>query len=320
MRFSDQEPDLTAIYRSCELCPRTCRVDRTHGNAGFCGETARLRVAHVGPHFGEEPPITGTHGSGAVFFSGCSLQCTFCQNHQISRGGMGKIIGLHQLIEKIKQMILIKKVHNLNFVTPDHFTPHIVQVVSRLRRENLILPTVYNFSGYQSEEMLKSLEKYADIYLPDFKYSDSALAGRLSQCADYPQKAITAISEMVRQKGFLDGMISGSALATKGVLVRHLILPGAIENSIEALTILFIEFGANLPISLMSQYYPVVRHKNAELNRTITDQEFGEVYDHANQLGFQHMFVQFPEPCPDYSTDRPSFLPDFKNKQPFASP
>ncbi len=320
MRFSDQAPDLATIYRSCDLCPRTCRVDRTHGNSGFCGETARLRVAHVGPHFGEEPPITGTHGSGAVFFSGCGLQCTFCQNHQISRGGMGKVIGLHQLIEKIKQMILIKKVHNLNFVTPDHFTPHIIQAVSHLRRENLILPTVYNFSGYQSEKTLKSLEKYADIYLPDFKYSDSALAGRLSRCADYPQKAITAISEMVRQKGFLDCIVSGSTLATKGVLVRHLILPGAIENSIEALTILFIEFGANLPISLMSQYYPVVRHKNAELNRTITDQEFGEVYDHANQLGFQHMFVQFPEPYPDYSTHRPSFLPDFKNKQPFASP
>ncbi len=318
MRFSIQEPDLTAIYRSCELCPRTCRVDRTHASAGFCGETAQLRVAHVGPHFGEEPPITGTHGSGAVFFSGCSLQCAFCQNHQISRGGMGKAIGLPQLIEKIKQMILIEKVHNLNFVTPDHFIPHIVQVISHLRRENLILPTVYNFSGYQSEEMLKSLESHADIYLPDFKYSDSTLAGQLSRCSDYPQKALTAISEMVRQKGFLDCMISGSALAAKGVLVRHLILPGAIKNSIEALTILFIEFGANLPISLMSQYYPVVHHKNTELNRTITDQEFGEVYDHANQLGFQHMFVQFPETFRVYTTDGPLFLPDFKNKQPFA--
>ena len=318
MRFSACEPDLTAVYKSCELCPRACRVDRTHGSPGICGETDQLRVAHVGPHFGEEPPITGTHGSGAVFFSGCGLQCVFCQNHQISRGGMGETLGLHQLIEKTKQMILEKEVHNLNFVTPDHFMPHAVRVVSHLRRENLNLPTVYNFSGYQSVDALKSLERYADIYLPDFKYSDSALAKQLSRCTDYPQKAITAISEMVKQKGFLDCLVSGAALASKGVLVRHLILPGAMENSINALTTLFIEFGANLPVSLMSQYHPVLHHDDPALNRTITDQEFKSVYDHARQLGFEHMFVQFPEPHPDRSPDRPSLLPDFKNKQPFG--
>ena len=321
MRFSAHEADLTVLYNSCELCPRTCGVDRTRGipgkGPGFCGETDQLRVAFVGPHFGEEPPITGTYGSGAVFFSGCSLQCAFCQNHQISRGGMGETFGLHRLVEKIGQMIQRKKVHNLNFVTPDHFIPHVLRVVSHLRKKNLNLPILYNFSGYQSVKTLKRLEKYSDIYLPDFKYSDSTLAERLSSCPDYPQRAITAISEMVRQKGFLDCLVSGAALATQGVLVRHLILPGAIENSIEALTILFIEFGADLPISLMSQYHPVVHHKNAELNRTITDQEFEDVYTHAKQLGFEHMFVQFPEPYTGRSLDRPSFLPDFNHMQPF---
>ncbi len=318
MWFSAHKPDLTTIYKSCELCPRACRADRTHGSPGFCGETAQLRVAYVGPHFGEEPPITGTHGSGTIFFSGCPLQCIFCQNHQISRGGMGETLGLHQLIEKSKQMILEKDVHNLNFVTPDHFMPHTVRVVSHLRKENLNIPIVYNFSGYQSVDALKNLERYADIYLPDFKYSDSALAKQLSRCPDYPQRAITAISEMVRQKGFLDSLISGAALASKGVLVRHLILPGAIENSLEALTILFIEFGPDLPISLMSQYHPVVHHHDPALNRTITDREFNRVYDHVRQLGFQHMFVQFPEPYPDRPPGRPFLLPDFKNRQPFT--
>ena len=216
------------------------------------------------------------------------------------------------------QMILKNGVHNLNFVTPDHFIPHTVGMVFLLKKEHPGLPILYNFSGYQSVKVLKSLEGVADIYLPDFKYSDSALAKKLSGCADYPGKAIDAISEMVRQKGLLDCLVSEDALATKGVLVRHLILPGAIENSINALTTLFIEFGPDLPISLMSQYHPVVHHEDPELNRTITDQEFRKVHDHAKQLGFKHMFVQFPEIYQDRSRDRPVFLPDFKNRQPFV--
>ncbi len=322
MFFINQEPDFADLYKSCELCPRACRVDRTHtrdGEAkGFCGETDQVRVAHIGPHFGEEPPFTGIRGSGTVFFSGCSLKCKFCQNHQISLGGMGEIFEFNRLVDKIRQMILKNGVHNLNFVTPDHFMPHTVGVVFHLKKEHPGLPILYNFSGYQSVNVLKSLERVADIYLPDFKYSDTALAEKLSGCANYPEKAIDAISEMVRQKGFLDCLVSEDALATKGVLVRHLILPGAIENSINALTTLFIEFGPDLPISLMSQYHPVVHHEEPELNRTITDQEFEKIHDHVKQLGFKHMFVQFPEIYQDRSRDRPVFLPDFKNKQPFG--
>ncbi len=167
-------------------------------------------------------------------------------------------------------------------------------------------------------DVLKSLEKYADIYLPDFKYSDTALAEKLSGCEDYPGKAIDAISEMVKQKGFLDCLVSGNELAARGVLVRHLILPGAIGNSINALTTLLIEFGTDLPISLMSQYHPVVRHEDPELNRTITDQEFEKVHDHAIQLGFKHMFVQFPEAYKEPSRVSSSFLPDFKKGEPFT--
>lgn len=322
MFFINQEPDFADLYKSCELCPRACGVDRTLNRdgerKGFCGETDQVRVAHIGPHFGEEPPFTGSRGSGTVFFSGCSLKCKFCQNHQISLGGMGETLDFHRLVDKIRQMILKNGVHNLNFVTPDHFIPHTVGVVFLLKKEHPGLPILYNFSGYQSVKVLKSLEGVADIYLPDFKYSDSALAKKLSGCADYPGKAIDAISEMVRQKGLLDCLVSEDALATKGVLVRHLILPGAIENSINALTTLFIEFGPDLPISLMSQYHPVVHHEDPEMNRTITDQEFRKVHDHAKQLGFKHMFVQFPEIYQDRSRDRPVFLPDFKNRQPFV--
>ena len=322
MFFINQEPDFADLYKSCELCPRACGVDRTLNRdgerKGFCGETDQVRVAHIGPHFGEEPPFTGSRGSGTVFFSGCSLKCKFCQNHQISLGGMGETLDFHRLVDKIRQMILKNGVHNLNFVTPDHFIPHTVGMVFLLKKEHPGLPILYNFSGYQSVKVLKSLERVADIYLPDFKYSDSALAKKLSGCADYPGKAIDAISEMVRQKGLLDCLVSEDALATKGVLVRHLILPGAIENSINALTTLFIELGPDLPISLMSQYHPVVHHEDPEMNRTITDQEFRKVHDHAKQLGFKHMFVQFPEIYQDRSRDRPVFLPDFKNRQPFV--
>jgi putative pyruvate formate lyase activating enzyme len=321
MFFINQETDFADLYQSCELCPRTCRIDRTHtrlGEAkGFCGETDQVRVAHVGPHFGEEPPITGIRGSGTVFFSGCSLKCKFCQNHQISHGGMGETLDFHRLLDKIRQMILKNRVHNLNFVTPDHFIPHTVGLISHLKLEHPDLPILYNFSGYQSVNVLKNLEQYADMYLPDFKYSDTALAKKLSGCADYPHKAMDAITEMVRQKGFLDCLVSGDTVAIKGVLVRHLILPGAIENSINALTALFIEFGPDLPISLMSQYHPVVHHVDSSLNRTITDQEFGKVHDHAIKLGFKHMFVQFPEAYEGPEQDSAPFLPDFKNKKPF---
>jgi len=319
--FANDETDFVGSYKSCELCPRACRVDRTRSapgkGPGFCGESDQLRVAYVGPHFGEEPPITGTRGSGTVFFSGCSLKCKFCQNHQISRGGMGEAVAFQGLMEKIREMILKHNVHNLNFVTSDHFIPHAARVSYRIKKERPELPILYNFSGYQSLKMLKRLEEYADIYLPDFKYSDASLAKRFSTCADYPGKALDAISEMVRQKGFLDCLASGNAVATSGVMVRHMILPGAVENSIDALTILFIEFGPHLPISLMSQYQPVVPQEGPEMNRPITKQEFEKVYDHAKQLGFEFMFVQFPEGSKEERRKGPSFVPDFKKRQPF---
>jgi putative pyruvate formate lyase activating enzyme len=275
-------------------------------------------VAYVGPHFGEEPPLTGTHGSGTVFFTGCSLRCSYCQNFQISREGLGDILALEQLLTKVQDMIARRHVHNVNFVTPDHFFPHVFELVTLLRSKGHHLPMLFNLSGYQSVNLLKTAEGYVDIYLPDFKYADRDLARNLSKCRNYPDVALAALSEMLAQKGFLDTFDTGDSLAKKGVLVRHLILPGNVENSINALTTLFVEFGSQLPLSLMSQYVPVTPQEAEALNRPLTEDEFKQVYAHAVDLGFQHLFVQFPEEAA--SDGKPPFLPDFRLDKPFSTP
>lgn len=295
-------------YLSCTLCPRRCKKNRFF-ERGYCGETAHLRVAYIGPHFGEEPPISGKNGSGTVFLAGCSLKCSFCQNWQISHKGIGRVIGIKELVEKILEMLRRYKVHNINFVTPDHFIPHIILAIRKIKKRGINIPILFNTSGYQSISLLKDIEEYVDIYLPDFKYSDKKLAAKLSSCPDYPKVALDAISEMVKQKGFLN---IKDSIARKGVLVRHLILPGYVKNSIDALSMLYIEFGKQLPISLMSQYRPVLRQKDSRLNRSLTKEEFNLVYEHILELGFQNVFVQFPEDLKD--TD---FLPDFTLDQPF---
>ncbi len=310
-------------YRECRLCPRACGVDRVQaevdGAKGFCGETGRIRVGYVGPHFGEEPPLTGENGSGTIFFSGCTLQCVYCQNHQISWGGMGETVRSDVLLERIQTMVRRHGVHNLNFVTPDHFLPHVRALVTSLKAKKMGLPVVFNLSGYQSLPWLKAAESSVDIYLPDFKYANSRLAGRLSTCRDYPEIALSAISEMVRQKGFLDVFTGGRTLAKKGVLVRHLILPGYVRNSVNVLNALFLEFGRDVPVSLMSQYTPAVHQRDPLLNETVTGQMFDEVYDHALSLGFEHLFVQFPEKDSDGGVELPLWVPDFQKAEPFGA-
>ena len=272
----------------------------------------------MGPHFGEEPPLTGTHGSGTVFFSGCSLRCSYCQNFQISTEGRGEAAQVKALAEKVVEMIALHSVHNVNFVTPDHFFPHIFSLISMLRRKGCSLPMIFNTSGYQSIPLLKIAEPFVDIYLPDFKYADSDLAAKFSTCKDYSEVALAAISEMVRQKGFLDSFEGSSLLATRGVLVRHLILPGYVENSIDALTTLFLEFGGLLPLSIMSQYTPVRYHETENMNRPVTSEEFRKVYEHAMGLGFERFFVQFPEEREPGEPGEDPFLPDFTKHKPFS--
>lgn len=306
--------DLTA-FEDCQLCPRNCQVHRLAGEVGACGETAELRIAAIEAHFGEEPPLSGENGSGTVFFSGCSLKCEFCQNYQISTDGIGRKLTVKAVANQLVALAASRQIHNINFVTPDHFFPYCIQIVKRFRQTYSHLPLLFNLSGYQKIEILKILSESADIYLPDFKYSDPNLARTLSRAEDYPQVALNAISEMARQKGFLNSFSDenmDTSIATRGILVRHLILPGFVNNSLNALTSLFLEFGPELPVSLMSQYLPVKQNRIQSLNRRITASEFKQVYEHVQTLGFKNLFVQFPA-----SDTEAIFLPDFKKPHPF---
>lgn len=315
--------DYLSLYQDCHLCPRSCAIDRTAGYSetrkGFCQEDHRPRIAYIGSHQGEEPPISGVNGSGTIFFTGCSLRCSYCQNHQISRRGLGKTMETQDILERIIGLIQKTRVHNLNFVTPDHFFPHVFLLVSLVRERGFNLPIVFNLSGYQSRSLLKIADQYADIYLTDYKYADDDLAAQLSKCKDYPQKALEAIVEMIKQKGFLSiDNDQNPAIAYEGVIVRHLILPGFTENSQQALTSLFLEFGRQLPISLMSQYWPVCNHDQQHLNRFLTKDEFYQVYDHALELGFENLYVQFPEEDNIWGQSSSQFLPDFTSSTPFG--
>ena len=300
------------LYENCKLCPHSCGIDRKK-STGRCGEANVPRISWVGSHYGEEPPISGSNGSCTVFFSGCSLACVYCQNYQISSGKIGDETNIETLFNLISNTLNTEGAHNVNFVTPDHFFPHIFMLAKLLRDKKPSVPLLYNTSGYQRIKMLKMAEPFSDIYLPDYKYSDSFLAAKYSGVSDYPTIAIEALSEMISQKGFLNSFETQANIATKGVLVRHLILPGAVQNSIDALTTLFLEFGKNLPLSLMSQYHPTSALE-PPMNRIITTEEFYKVYNHAMELGFKNLFVQFPE---DNSPE--SYKPDFREKMPFST-
>ncbi len=223
---------------------------------------------------------------------------------------MGKRLKIKELVEEINRVITEHKVHNINFVTPDHFVPHIIQVIKKVKKSWPDIPIVFNVSGYQEVSTLKEIEEYVDIYLTDFKYSDRRLAAKLASCPDYPAVALDAISEMIKQKGFLD---IKTEIAKKGVIIRHLILPGYVNNSIDAISMLYLEFGKELPLSLMSQYTPILQQKEPNLNRSLRKEEFFKIYHHVLDLGFKNIFVQFPEE----NEKKSAFVPDFTSPQPF---
>ena len=299
-------------YQACRLCPRQCGCDRTAGQIGRCGESADCRVAAMGPHFGEEPCLTGRHGSGAIFFSGCSCGCFFCQNHQISHQHQGHVVTPVELREQALALAG-SGVHNLNFVTPDHFWPHLRSLVAELRAAGVDLPFVWNCSGYCNADTLRQQLDAIDIFLPDFKFSDAALAARCMGDGSYPQLARQAMQRIADRVGFLRPWDeSGDICASRGLLVRHLVLPGEIANSRGVLKMLHDDFGSAVPISLMSQYRPMpVCAQRGFLNRQITLAEYQEVCGYAEELGFRKIFVQ-----PEYGDQ--NFVPDFTRAKPFA--
>ncbi|MFH0919263.1 MAG: radical SAM protein [Fibrobacterota bacterium] len=301
-------------YDRCVLCPRACGAERNAGNMGFCGETAELKIASIGPHFGEEPPISGTKGSGTIFYSGCSTGCFFCQNYQISRDHTGTVYTPAAFLQAMLALAG-RGVHNINHVTPDHFWPHICEHILQLKKEGCALPHLINSSGYQTEATARDMADHAEIFLPDFKFADPELARLCMGRTDYPETAIKAIEIWVEARGFLDADFSGKERsfqpAASGVMVRHLVLPGHADNSIQALEMLRAKFGPFLPVSLMSQYMPTLhcRGKN-EFSRGVSADEYEQVLEAADRLGFENLFCQELE-------QNAAFFPDFNDPEPF---
>lgn len=282
----------------CRLCPRQCGADRDAG-AGFCRSGPQMRIARAALHRWEEPPISGEKGSGAVFFTGCSLRCAYCQNGEISRvENPGKAVTPQELSDIFFDLIT-QGAHNINLVTAGHFAPLVAEA---LRVRQVPVPVVYNSSGYERVETLRLLEGLVDIYLPDFKYAEAGLAGELSQAEDYPERAREAIHEMVRQAGA--PVYGEDGLMKRGVLIRHLILPGHTKNSLAALDVLAEEF-PGIPVSLMAQYTPQAPVEgHPELSRPITKRELEKVQARLFELGLEG-FVQ------SRSAQGAGYIPDF---------
>lgn len=299
-------------YSPCRLCPRQCGADRLGGIPGACGETAHLRVASLGPHMGEEPCFSGSKGSGAIFLSGCACHCFFCQNWQISAArGQGRLVSPDKFFH-LATNLAARGVHNLNFVTPDHFWPHVEELVPRLRANGIRLPILFNSSGYHLPDMVSRYAEHVDVFLPDFKFADPSLARLVMRDERYPETAMESLRLMVAAKGFLHPFDpSGADTAQTGVLVRHLVLPGHAENTRRVLEMLRAEFGRFLPLSLMSQYTPVPGSADRPpFDRTLSAAEYQNALDCAQDLGFENLLVQPLEASDD-------FLPDFGRDRPF---
>lgn len=271
----------------CNICPRRCGVDRARG-VGFCGASDTVKVARAAPHFWEEPCISGTKGSGAVFFSGCNLRCVYCQNARISHGGFGREVSTERLAEIFSEL-QAAGVHNINLVTPTHYARRIAAALDMARSRGLRLPVVWNSSCYESAETLRALAGKVDVYLPDFKYKSAALAARYSGAPDYAERAREALDEMVLQRG---GAVFEGGLMRRGVLVRHLVLPGCAEDSKSVLAFLKRRYGGAVCLSIMRQYTPVGEGLPDELSRRVTDAEYDEVLAYAAHIGIDGGYFQ----------------------------
>lgn len=322
---------------ACNLCPRGCTAERGAGQRGYCGMTDEVLVARVAPHFWEEPCISGEKGSGTVFFSGCNLRCVYCQNHKIAAGMAGQRMTTKELASAFLSL-QEQGCHNINLVTPSHYVPQIREALCAVKRK---VPVVYNTSSYECVQTLRQMEGLVDIYLADLKYLDCSLAEKYSHAADYPETAKEAIREMVRQTGGIEYVCvpeeekrpekvpdmwdeegkkvttqqriirnateyPDGALMKKGVIVRHLLLPGQTEEAKRVLRYLYETYGNTVAVSILNQYTPLP-HVAAypELNRKVTEEEYEEVVEYALKLGICHGFLQEGQAASE------SFIPEF---------
>ena len=288
----------------CSLCPRECEVKRKAGQAGFCGVAGEnIFAARAALHMWEEPCISGETGSGTVFFSGCTLRCVYCQNFDIARANSGKEITKERLVEIFLEL-QEKGAANINLVTPTHYTEEIIWAIQNAKKKGLSIPIVYNCSGYEKIETLRLLDGIVDVYLTDFKYMDKALAVRYSKAKDYPDIAKKALEEMVRQTG--EEEFDEEGMMKKGVIVRHLLLPGCMENAKAVVKYVYEMYKDSVFLSLMNQYTPLPQVKDyPEINRKVTAEEYDELVDYAIEIGVENGFIQEGE------TAEESFIPDF---------
>ncbi len=296
----NEDAQIKNFMEDCALCPRNCHANRLVGERGCCGETAEIRAARAALHMWEEPCISGESGSGTIFFTGCPLGCVYCQNKTISGGTVGKTISTDRLMEIFFEL-KSQGAHNINLVTAGHFMP---QVCAALRCAALEIPIVYNTSGYEKPETLRMADGLVDVYLPDFKYMDPRLAKRYSHAPDYPEVAKAALAEMVRQAG--EPVFDEEGMMKKGVIVRHLVLPGHADDSKAVVRYLYETYGDGIYISIMNQYTPMPgMGRYQELTRRLTKEEYDSVVDYAVDLGIENGFIQ------EGGTAEESFIPPF---------
>lgn len=295
-------------YRNCTLCPRECRVDRRGGSSGFCGQSAALRIAWAGLHFGEEPPISGKNGSGTIFFSGCTLKCSFCQNYQLSHLGFGRQISTAELA-RIMVRLQREGAENINLVSGSHFAPSILEAIGQAKTKGLSLPVVWNSSGYESPDTLEMLFKEVDIFLPDLKTLDQELSEELFKCRNYPEAVAGALKGIAlsREECSIDGKLK------RGMIVRHLVLPGYLESSLQVLSWFKEVLYDKCLLSLMFQYTPVSPLKPmGNLKRGVSREEYEAVIGCLESLSIERGFIQ------ELEVER-NYLPDFKKYNPFPS-
>ena len=278
------------LSEKCALCPRKCGAERLLGKIGFCGGGKEVKVARAALHFWEEPCISGEEGSGTVFFSGCTMRCVFCQNREISRGEAGKTVSVERLSEIFLEL-QEKGANNINLVTPMHFAPQITAALDIAKEKGLSLPIVWNTGGWELPESVEAVKDYADIWLSDFKYFDNSLAEKFSNARNYFEIASESLKKMVGQTG--EAVFDDNGMMKKGVIVRHLVLPGHTNDSKKILRWLWENFGDRIWISIMNQYTPLcTNEKYPELFRSVTDEEYEEIIDFAVSLGIENAFVQ----------------------------
>ncbi|MBQ9910595.1 MAG: 4Fe-4S cluster-binding domain-containing protein [Lachnospiraceae bacterium] len=290
--------------KDCAVCPRACHVNRTENECGICGVTGEeVMLARAALHFYEEPCISGKSGSGAVFFSGCSLHCIYCQNEAIQDARVGRPVPVFRLAEIFLEL-QEKGAHNINLVTPSHYSVQIQKALQDAKENGLNIPVVYNCSGYESVETLRSLQNVIDVYLTDYKYSDASLASAFSRAPDYPDRAKEALAEMVRQQPSC--VFDNEGILKRGVIVRVLLLPGHVKNSAAVVRYVHETYGDQVFLSLMNQYTPMKTFKeHPELNRKVTAREYGRLIKAALDAGVSNAYIQ------EGKTQEKSFIPDF---------